>query len=281
MGQCKSCGDKAGFLKFECSKCKEERIEQQRLLIEKNRKLELKERQEKLKRQLQIKEWVDKFDEFTNDNFLDKDEELKLEKIKKENDIDNIDLNKLRVGITVHYEIYKELREYVENQTLPVYDKSDFLGINFMKSEAPFYSIDLGYYKEKTRTEYKGGSTGYSFRVAKGFWVRQSAFQGKPISEEYMNFEGVGTIILTNKHLYFKGDKSFRIKLNKLVDMTPHSNGIGIMRDTASAKPEFFGYGDNIDLNYATTDGVDFKINEPERQFEVFCHVASVLHDNI
>lgn len=263
MGKCKTCGKKAGFLKSECNICKEE-----------NRKREYK-------KHLKIKEWIDKFDEFTEDNFLDKDEELKLEKIYKRNNLDSVKLNRLRFGITEHYELYKELHEWIKNKILPKYNKSDYKGVNFLKSEAPFYSINVGYYKEKTKTHYQGGSTGYSFKVAKGFWVRQNAFKGRPIKEEYMNFEGVGELILTNKYLYWKGDKSFRIKLDKLVDITPYKNGIDIMRDLASARPEFFGYGKEINISSATVDGIEIEINEPEHQFEVFCHVASVLHDNI
>lgn len=142
-------------------------------------------------------------------------------------------------------ESIKEAKDFVENGIMNHEAKNDFPSLNFMKSEFPICSISgIAYFLEKTRTQYQGGSTGYSFRVVKGFWLRQSAFKGSPIKHDVLEMvDFPGEMVLTNKHIYWKGSKkAFRIKLEKLVHFTIHSNGIEFMRDTASARPEFIGY---------------------------------------
>ena len=50
-----------------------------------------------------------------------------------------------------------------------------------------------------------------------------------------------GTLGITTKHIYFNGlEKRFRVRLDKIVSFEPYSDGLGIMRDTARAKPEVF-----------------------------------------
>ena len=53
-----------------------------------------------------------------------------------------------------------------------------------------------------------------------------------------------GMLGITTKHLYFRGSqKSFRVRLEKIVSFDPYADGVGIMRDTARAKPEVFRMG--------------------------------------
>lgn len=50
---------------------------------------------------------------------------------------------------------------------------------------------------------------------------------------------------VTTKHLYFAGDgKSFRVQYDKIVSFEPLNDGIGIQRDAATAKPQYFVTGD-------------------------------------
>ena len=56
-----------------------------------------------------------------------------------------------------------------------------------------------------------------------------------------MEHRDSGLLGITTKHLYFKGSqKSFRVRLEKIVSLEPYRNGIEIMRDTARAKLEVF-----------------------------------------
>ena len=50
---------------------------------------------------------------------------------------------------------------------------------------------------------------------------------------------------VTNKHIYFsRSQKTFRVRLDKIVSFMPFSDGVGIQRDAATAKPRFLMTGD-------------------------------------
>ncbi len=54
-----------------------------------------------------------------------------------------------------------------------------------------------------------------------------------------------GWFVVTDKNVYFAGPrKSVRIPYTKIVSFEPFSDGIGLMRDAASAKPQIFVTGD-------------------------------------
>lgn len=85
-----------------------------------------------------------------------------------------------------------------------------------------------------------------SIRIAKGVYYRASAFKGRSIQRTETVHAGNGLLAITNKHLYFGGGtgKDFRIRLDKIVSFEPFSDGIGIQRDAATAKPQSFVTGD-------------------------------------
>ncbi len=49
---------------------------------------------------------------------------------------------------------------------------------------------------------------------------------------------------ITNRHIYFSGGKSFRVRLDKIVSTEPYSDGILIQRDAQTALPQVFITGD-------------------------------------
>ena len=54
-----------------------------------------------------------------------------------------------------------------------------------------------------------------------------------------------GMLGLTTKHIYFAGPrKKFRVRYDRIVAFEPYSDGLGIMRDAQSAKPQSFVTGD-------------------------------------
>ena len=113
---------------------------------------------------------------------------------------------------------------------------------NFQKSEQLVWLFDgVDYYQMRTRREFRGGSTGASVRVARGVYLRQSAFRGHPVSVTETVKADAGLLGVTTRHLYFHGARErFRVRLDRIVSFEPHSDGIGIMRDLARAKPEAF-----------------------------------------
>lgn len=91
--------------------------------------------------------------------------------------------------------------------------------------------------QEKIQREYRGRSGGFSFRVCKGVTYRTGQFKGRPVETSYMDRIGNGSLVVTNKNLYFHCDtSSVKIPIAKLVGVTPYSDGIELHKDEAKPK---------------------------------------------
>jgi hypothetical protein len=91
------------------------------------------------------------------------------------------------------------------------------------------------------RRQIVGRSQGMSFRVMKGVYYRVGGFKGEPLMTTERKNLGTGMLAVTNKNLYFVGPgKTTRIPYAKVVSFTPYSDAVGVMRDAATAKPQFF-----------------------------------------
>ena len=68
-----------------------------------------------------------------------------------------------------------------------------------------------------------------------------------------------GLVAVTTKQIYFSGaDTAFRIPYPKIVSFEPFSNGLGILKDGASAKPQVFVTHDGwFTYNLVTKPGFD------------------------
>lgn len=95
---------------------------------------------------------------------------------------------------------------------------------------------------------------GLSIRVARGIYYRPAIFNSTPAERAYVATVGRGTLLLTNKNLYFVSSaKTLRIPYAKILSFEPFKDGIGIHRDAASAKPQTFVTGDGwFTYNMAT-----------------------------
>ncbi len=100
---------------------------------------------------------------------------------------------------------------------------------------------NVQYYEQKVKKEYRGRSQGASFRVMKGVYYRVGGFKGTPIETLHNVHIGTGIVGLTTKHVYFScPQKSFKIPFSKLIHIEAFSDGLGLQRDGASARPLFF-----------------------------------------
>lgn len=74
---------------------------------------------------------------------------------------------------------------------------------------------------------YEGGSSGVSFRVARGVRFNVGRQRGHSVSETAAVTTSTGEFVITNKRLAFLGDrKSFAIKFEKLLEIQPGTNGV-------------------------------------------------------
>ena len=167
---------------------------------------------------------------------------------------DQFSLSPSRLDRRGHYDLFRKLAlldVIGEHGVIPRYDRRAAraafgrVPFNLMKSEALIWLFDdVGYLRQVTRREFRGQSMGVSVRVAKGVYVRPGAFRGRPIEKTEMERTDHGILAITTKHIYFKGgDKSFRVRLERIVSFEPYTDGLGIMRDTARAVPEAFTMG--------------------------------------
>ena len=117
---------------------------------------------------------------------------------------------------------------------------------NLMKSERLVWLFDeVDYLEVKVRRERRGSSHGLSIRIARGVYYRPGMFRSRPIEWEETVHEDTGLLGITTKHIYFHGGrKRFRVRLDRIVSFEPYDDGIGIMRDAQTAKPQTFRTGD-------------------------------------
>ena len=133
---------------------------------------------------------------------------------------------------------------------------------NLMKSEQLVWVIQgVDYLETVVRRERRGTSHGVSIRVARGLYYSPRQFRSRPIEWEETVHADTGLLGLTTKHLYFAGArKKFRVRYDKIVSFEPYSDGLGIMRDAQTAKPQSFVTGDgwfayNLAANLAQIQG--------------------------
>ncbi|MBN1139718.1 MAG: hypothetical protein JXM73_24305, partial [Anaerolineae bacterium] len=138
------------------------------------------------------------------------------------------------------------LREVLEGELPERFSVVGSLPFNFQKAEKLIWLFQgVDYAEQRTTTRYQGSYQGVSLRVAKGVYYRTGGFRGNPIPVTATVTIDKGVLAVTQKHIYFAGSsKSFRIPYSKIVTITPFSDGIGIQRDAASAKPQLFTTGD-------------------------------------
>lgn len=96
-------------------------------------------------------------------------------------------------------------------------------------------------YQEKIQREYRGRTGGFSFRICKGVTYRTGQFKGRPVENSYMDTIGIGSLVVTNKHIYFHcPTTTVKIPYAKLVGVNPYSDGVELHKDEAKPKRVVF-----------------------------------------
>jgi hypothetical protein len=107
------------------------------------------------------------------------------------------------------------------------------------RGELVYVELPAALTKEVVKREYRGGSSGVSFRVAKGVSVRTGAMRGKSVVVG-TSIENVdeGILAITSQRTLFSGSrKTIECKHSKLVSLQVYTDGIAIgvsNRQTAS-----------------------------------------------
>jgi hypothetical protein len=140
------------------------------------------------------------------------------------------------------------LVDYITKGTIPINmeNSSDIIlkkdeTINLVLNDVNFSEPRAVRY---TEGKYGGGSV----RVAKGVTIRSGRGNSKSESVDEIRMIDTGTLVITNKRIVFSGNiKSINIDLNKLINLTPYSDGIATRRSNKQ-KTEYFTNTNNTNL---------------------------------
>ena len=141
----------------------------------------------------------------------------------------------------------------LDDNGLPQVDWSQYqpLPFKFLKSEYLLYVFpNVGYAEQRVRREIVGRSAGTSVRVARGVSVRLGQSRGTPVERDEVVDRGVGTMAITTKHVYFSGERTFRIRFSRIVSVQAMRNAVEVTRDRASGLSEYFLL-DPSDIHFA------------------------------
>jgi hypothetical protein len=188
--------------------------------------------------------WGQALDRFLDDSLLSESEYARLVGVADRLGITYEELNVN--GAYDRAEKAKILTDLSQGE-IPTQDIKGELPLNLKKSEEVVYLFgSVSYWEERTQRSYVGGSHGVGIRVMKGVYYRVGAFKGRPVTTSQMeNLDTGGLLVVTTENLYYHGHrKSFRIPYSKIVSFTHYSDGIGLHRDTATARPQVFVTGD-------------------------------------
>ncbi len=188
--------------------------------------------------------WSRAVDAFLEDGVLDRDEEASLLSFTEHFGLSQSQVNEYgALEKTVKAGI---LRDILEGELPNRISVTGTLPFNYQAGEQLIWAFkDTTYLEDRTKRQFVGRSHGISVRVMKGVYYRTSSFKGHPVEHTERQLIDRGWLGLTNKNIYFGGpQKSMRVPYSKIVSFEPFADGIGIMRDAATAKPQIFITGD-------------------------------------
>ena len=211
-------------------------------------------------REALVEGWENAVEKSLEDHVLSEEEESRLTQYMERLKLSREDLN--QNGAYNHLVQGAVIRDVLDGKIPSRVTVKGRLPFNFQKSEDLVWVFqDVPYYELRTRRERVGGYSGVSFRVMKGVYYSTGGFRGRSVESTETTHVDTGTLGITTRHIYFAGDiKRFRVRYSKIVTFEPYSDGIGIMRDAASAKPQTFVTGDgwfvyNLVTNLAQMEG--------------------------
>lgn len=259
MGKCKYCGQSAGFLSSKHKDCELKNISGKNEIVELLENCfqsetdfsSIKNKIETITTESYVSEqdlnslYTSAFDnaviKFLDDGILTIEEESKISDYKDQLNLPQEILDKNdSFQKVVRASVLRDLTE--GNIPEPKISLQGHLPFNFQKTEKLIWVFaGVQFYEQTTRTQYQGGYSGVSIRVAKGVYYKTGEFKGNPVKIQEMKFIGTGLFALTNKHVYFScPTKNLRLPLNKIITMDPYEDGIGLQKDGVTAKPQVF-----------------------------------------
>jgi hypothetical protein len=188
--------------------------------------------------------WCSSVERCLEDGLIDNTEEQKLMVLKTRFKLAEEELD--ADGVHTRFVQAAVLRDVLSGIVPERYTVAESLPINLQRGEKVVWAFAKSeYWEDKTKRTYQGGSRGVSVRVMKGVYYRVGAFKGAPVFSTERVLVDSGLVVVTNKHIYFVGPaKSLRVSYAKIVSFLPFDDGVGVVRDAQTAKPQIFKVGD-------------------------------------
>mgnify|MGYP000848156491 CR=1 FL=1 len=118
----------------------------------------------------------------------------------------------------------------IENGDLPIYEADIFL----QKNENCHYQGSAKLFEIRTksaRVKYRGPTV--RLRITKSLYYRMGDIKTTRETKDVMTLIDSGNLYVTNKRILFNGDKSNKIiRYSQIINLTPYTDGVGIVRDT-------------------------------------------------
>ena len=122
-------------------------------------------------------------------------------------------------------EIQRKVLAILEEGKVPDMHLSVDVPFKLQKNEKWLLAVNnVAYAEMRTKREVVGRSAGASVRVMKGVSVRTGASRGTPVETDVLTPRGSGTFAISTKHVFFQGERSFRIPM---ANGNGHHDGIG------------------------------------------------------
>lgn len=184
--------------------------------------------------------WTQAAEQMLDDGVLSAEEESNLQNARERFSLDVASLD--AHGMFSRAAKAGILRAVMSGEPTPSVEVESGFPINLQRGEKAVWCFsDVDYLEDKVRRQFVGGSQGVSVRIMSGVYYRVGAFKGESVYSTERQHVGKGFLLVTDQGLYFHGSqKSMRIPFRKIVSFTPYKDGIGLMRDAQTAKPQIF-----------------------------------------
>ena len=177
-----------------------------------------------------------------------------------------------RAELASHAALQQKVLHVLAEGKVPDVNTSRPIPFKLQRNERLVFIQDrVGYGEIRVRRQVVGRSSGMSVRVMRGVSVRSGESLGTPVETDVFTPRGSGLFVISTKHVFFNGQRSFRIPLGKIVSAQKTPEGdVEIVRDRASSLPEFFGIH-RWDADFVVSlihllPSVDFGTGEPQIQ---------------
>ena len=157
----------------------------------------------------------------------------------------------LSVSVSMDDNSRKTLEKYkklwnIENGDLPVCKTEIIL----QKGELCHFKTNVQLYENRkvtTGVNYAGPT--YRLKITKGLYYRAGSISAARKSQDVMTLIDSGVLYITNKRILFNGNKGNKpIRYNQIVDLTPYSDGVEIVKETGKPHTFIMDYPDGESL---------------------------------